>query len=145
MAATIPAPDLGSVRDEWVSSVGVLAQNIRKWSEARGWRVEVEPKHIREEGLGEYEVPIVRIEAPAGLIEFEPIARRILGTTGRIDIYAPGHVLKMLRAATDAPDPVWTIYAPGLYPLYRGLTETNFDALTRTLLELTGFETLATA
>lgn len=90
MTTANPGQDTQAQLQEWQRRLDTLADEIRSWSEARGWLVEVKPAEVRETLLGEYRVPHVRVvrPVPRGEVHVEPIALRIVGGDGRVDVWS---------------------------------------------------------
>lgn len=75
-------------REEWLALVRQLCDDIKSWAEEEHWFVHEDRKTIREEKIGEYEVPVLLIQGGAGRISVEPVGREIVGADGRVDIEA---------------------------------------------------------
>jgi len=73
---------------EWQALVAQLTSQVRAWSEARGWRVDEKTLTLTEEQLGTYEVPMLIMELAQRQVLLEPIARRVIGAQGRVDLYS---------------------------------------------------------
>jgi hypothetical protein len=75
-------------REQWLDRVSRLVDQIEAWAEARGWSTHRDVKAIEERDLGRYTVPTLRVRTPQGEVHVNPIARRIMGADGRVDIEA---------------------------------------------------------
>src|SRR5207249_12291200 len=75
-------------RQDWISRVRALADQVAQWSAAQGWQIDREDKTIEEESLGSYRVPMVRVRLPAGELLLNPIALHVIGGDGRVDLEA---------------------------------------------------------
>lgn len=75
-------------RQEWISRVRALAEQIVEWSTGAGWRVEREEKTVQEELLGRYDVPVLHIHLPGGELVLNPIGLDVIGANGRVDLEA---------------------------------------------------------
>jgi hypothetical protein len=74
------------IRDEWLSAVDALRQQVRGWAEQQGWKVTQTESVVDEEELGTYKVPVLEIDAPEGQLILRPVARLVLGAVGRVDL-----------------------------------------------------------
>ena len=89
-AATADAIDTGE-RDRWVAELGELIGEIAGWARDAGWDVDVTTVRREEADLGEYDAPALRLGRPGGRVYVTPVARRIMGGQGRVDLEAfPG-------------------------------------------------------
>jgi len=75
-------------RQDWLTRVKALADQVEEWAKAEGWPVDRQQKVIREEALGEYTVPLLRVQARGGELHLNPIGLHIIGGNGRVDIEA---------------------------------------------------------
>jgi hypothetical protein len=88
--------DRRKMLEEWQQAVGALLDELR------GHLAEYEndgvltlsPDTIRltEDGLGAYEVPVLKIGAGSAVILVQPLGRLIDATSGRIDMHCQGRV-----------------------------------------------------
>lgn len=70
-------------RQEWVARVHALADQVANWCEAEGWQVERSEETIREDSLGRYNVPVLRIHALGGELLLHPVhCTSLAGTVG---------------------------------------------------------------
>lgn len=74
-------------RDEWLALVENLLGEISQWALSQDWSIHRDHKEIREDPIGLYSAPTLRIRLPGGEIHVEPVALRIVGAKGgRVDI-----------------------------------------------------------
>jgi hypothetical protein len=73
-------------REDWISAVNDLFDEIKKWSKSRGWPVDVQQKDISEPYIGQYKISALFIQSPNGTIHVDPIGCNIIGAEGRVDI-----------------------------------------------------------
>src|SRR5437660_741901 len=77
-----------SERQSWIDAVHELLETTRCWAEEVGWLVDVSDKEITERALGTYVVKQLTVKTPRGVLIMEPVARRVGGADGRVDLYA---------------------------------------------------------
>ena len=58
-------------------AVRQLIDQVAAWAKQRKWAVDRQEKQIRQSRLGDYEVPLLVVRAPAGLVYLEPVARYV--------------------------------------------------------------------
>ena len=97
-----PVEDWEAQRDEWVAAVEKIADEAEAWARERQWLVHRDRKTITEDRIGSYDVPVLTIQAPAGRLILDAIARYIVGASGRIDLCAFPSYEKVLVVRTDA-------------------------------------------
>lgn len=88
------AIDVDKLRGEWLASLEELMSRLREWlstAEKEGlFNLAAERVIRKEDRLGEYEAPALRIETPKGdIIEITPKARYVVGAYGRVDLESP--------------------------------------------------------
>lgn len=76
------------VRDEWLTAIDALRQQVREWAEHQGWTVTESEREVNEYDLGTYTVPVLEIETPSGEVVLEPKGQGTLGGWGRVDLAA---------------------------------------------------------
>ena len=77
------------IRDQWVQDVTDLVHKVEHWSSSQGWETKITPTTLGEEVTGGiYTVDQLTIDAPAGRLVLEPVARGTMGADGRVDLYA---------------------------------------------------------
>jgi hypothetical protein len=74
------------IRDEWLSAIDGLREQVRGWAEQQGWRVTQAEREVTEDEIGTYKVAALEIDAPQGELMLEPIARFVGGAEGRVDL-----------------------------------------------------------
>jgi len=119
-------------RQEWVSRVRALADQLEQWCKAEGWAVEREEKTVREDRLGEYAVPLLRIKLPGGELDLNPIGRDVIGGNGRVDLEA-FPTLSRVKLVGEA-DGRWRIMTDSNVPLRRPWEPATFVQLAHDLL-----------
>lgn len=88
-------------REEWLSAVRELTEQIKIWCAREGWLVDEHPRRIEEESLGSYEASELFVKAPGGRVTVEPVAGDIVGADGRVDICAFPSFARMLLIRRD--------------------------------------------
>src|SRR5271169_5941963 len=74
-------------RDQWLALVENLLGEVSQWALAQDWSIHRDQKEIREDPIGLYSAPTLRIRLPGGEVHVEPVALRIVGSkSGRVDI-----------------------------------------------------------
>jgi hypothetical protein len=117
-------------RQQWIARVRALADQVEQWCRAEGWTVEREDKTVREKTLGEYDVPLLRITAPAGELNLNPVALHVIGGDGRVDLQAFPN-LSRVKLVGEAG--TWKIMADSI-PLRRPWNAETFVQLAQDLL-----------
>lgn len=123
-------------RDAWVQRVGSLVEQIRQWSEAAGWRVELGREAIEERLLGLYEAPSARVSLPPGdlperIVLVVPIALDVAGGDGRVDLegYPTLSRVKLIGGHEG-----WTIITDSNVPLRLPWNAATFTQLAQDLV-----------
>lgn len=93
--------DHQQVREAWISRCANLMATITDWltplHTQRLLEIQSETIPISEDQLGTYEVEALRIVfLQRDIIKFRPVARFIIGASGRVDVVAGGTHLVML-------------------------------------------------
>ena len=78
--------EAAQIRDEWLSAIDALRQQVREWAEKQGWSVTQAEREVTEDEIGTYKVAALEIDAPQGELILEPIARFVGGAAGRVDL-----------------------------------------------------------
>lgn len=88
MTTHAPIPNQQIDLPGWIAAVEQLLNQIAAWSEAENWSVHRDQTSIREEGVGTYTAPTLRIRTPKGRSELfvTPVALRVIGASGRVDL-----------------------------------------------------------
>jgi hypothetical protein len=100
---TMSGLDAHKEREAWVQTVRDFCNEVAIWAASQGWQVKHEEVDRSEEGLGIYRVPMVTIQTGGGAVMVEPVAREVMGATGRIDLFAYPTLFRVmvLRSAQD--------------------------------------------
>lgn len=97
------------IREEWLSAVHELAEQVREWAEQQGWTVEQTEREIAEEQIGTYQVPVLEISTSKGEVMLQPVGQDVLGGRGRVDLSAyPTQYRVLLLWKGDSDWIVWT-------------------------------------
>lgn len=105
----------------WGQSVNWLSKAISDWVkpyEAEGLITsEIAKFRIKEDPFGEYIFNIIQLRAGNHTILFQPIARFVSGSTGRVDMYVegrggPDERYRLLRKSRDGEEERWGIIKP---------------------------------
>jgi hypothetical protein len=124
--------DSAQQRDQWISRIKSVIEEVTGWAEAEGWRSERDCKTIEEKTLGEYEAPRLTIYMPEGEILVQPVALRTLsGNNGRIDIEA---IPTLSRVKLLGRPEGWTIMTDSRVPLRLPWNRETFVQLAKDLL-----------
>ncbi|QEH34604.1 hypothetical protein OJF2_31450 [Aquisphaera giovannonii] len=84
--------DPEAVKVEWLSRLDKLVGEVEGWARASGWRTRRIQKTINERQLGEYKAPVLLMEKDAIEVVLNPVARRVPGADGAVDLYlAPAY------------------------------------------------------
>jgi hypothetical protein len=137
-------------RDEWISAVDRLNQQIRSWlSQADPDHEVLEvrelPCQLREEGIGSYDVRGLLISLGRREIRVEPIARHVAGPLsatgvihvsrayGRVDLTDGLQKFMIFRVEKD-PEDRWSIVEQDGYRV-NAFDQVAFEEAFKTLLE----------
>ncbi len=93
--------DWEAKRDEWVAAIDRLSTDVESWAKEQQWLVQRGRKTVAEDRIGCYEVPVLTIQTSAGPLILDPIARYIVGSSGRIDLCAFPSFERVLIVRTD--------------------------------------------
>jgi hypothetical protein len=90
-------------REEWIETIHELFVQITGWAAARKWTVSTKSLELTEDLLGTYQVPSLTLQTGRGAVMLEPVARRVMGAAGRIDLYAYPSLFRvmLLRSTKD--------------------------------------------
>ena len=133
-AAQAPA-DWNTVLVDWTRNLRQVLDTMRAWLDADAFkkflRVESFTVSLSEDHLGSYEVPALRILAPAGrTVEINPRARLVSGAQGRIDMRSgPNRAILVL-----GQDGLWRF--PATYVSGRSEVVLSEDSFSEALREL---------
>ena len=125
------------VREEWITAVEQLVQQIMEWTkDEEGWTVQLEYRDIREEGIGLYRIPDATISTPQGRLLLEVSARGYSDAAGRVELAAwPTFYRVHLLHRIGQLD--WTIYTDSGISLHYPWTKETFITLAKDLLAAT--------
>lgn len=118
-------------RQEWITRVNGLADQIRTWAVAEGWQVQQGSKTIQEPQLGEYQVPVLTIRLPGGELMINPIGLHIVRGGGRVDIEATPTLNRVKLIGSNG---TWIVMTDSNVPLRMDWTAQRFAELARDLL-----------
>lgn len=95
------AIDREAVRQEWISNCSKVMLRVTEWLkplENKNYlKIQSETISIREEQLGEYEAPALRLVfVKSQILTVRPVGRFILGAQGRVDMASGSTLLVML-------------------------------------------------
>jgi len=111
------------IRDEWTASVEQLVGDAESWAGKQDWAVRREAKSIREDRLGQYTVPRLLIQATAGRLLLDPVARYVPGVLGVVDLYVlPSYDAVMISRADDG----WRLHPIGPDDIAQPWSEKTF-------------------
>ncbi len=94
--------DPANERQQWSQLVSEFCDQVRGWAEEAGWQVTRKTLDRTEEVLGTYEVPMLIIQTATRAVMVEPVARMIMGATGRIDVYAYPTLFRVMLLRSGA-------------------------------------------
>ncbi len=117
------------IRDEWVAIVDALYHQVEGWAKALDWATRRDPEWFDEPGLGRYQVWRLLVHAPEGRLVFKPVARRVTGAQGLIDLFVLPSYDPMLLVRHD--DGEWRIHSFADTSDSRPWAESTFVALAR--------------
>ena len=92
----------------WRERLASLTAEVRRWAESEKWPVSAEEKAIEEPGLPPYAATLLHIQTPQGRVDLEPIAFRVLGTGGRVELAAWPSLNRVSLQAKNGSWVVWT-------------------------------------
>lgn len=79
--------DVEAETSEWLGHLDNLVSDVEGWAKASGWRTRRIEKTVSERPLGKYRVPVLLLEKDAVEVVLNPVARRIPGADGAVDLY----------------------------------------------------------
>jgi hypothetical protein len=118
-------------RQKWIDRVTALADQVAKWSQAKGWNVERYSQSIQERVFGAYSAPALKIHLPNGEILLTPIALRTLGGNGRVDLEG---IPTLSRVKLIGDEGRWSIMTDSNVPLRQDWNRKTFTQLVHDLL-----------
>ena len=81
------ATDLPAEVADWLGYLNNLVESVQEWSAASGWRGRLTSKHMAENGLGRYEVPVLVLDRDDAEVSLVPVARQVPGADGLVDLF----------------------------------------------------------
>lgn len=121
------------VKNEWVQTLEAFMNDIRKWlskqEEDGVVQIKREEIEIREDHLGSYQAPQLRIFIGTSEVKIQPIGRLIIGAIGRIDITSFADSYIVLRSS----DGGWK-YRESLQKEYVPFNEKSFADILKGML-----------
>ena len=123
---------VNTLREEWLSDVNGLVDQVTAWSEETSWTVQRTEGEATEEEFGTYPVPVLTIETPFGRLIMEPQAVNA-GGKGRVKLYAASTLyrVRLLRGDSDGE---WKILTDSGIALRQPWTQETFVRLAEDLL-----------
>jgi hypothetical protein len=125
------SPTLRKRRDDWIARTTSLVEQIAKWSDSEGWKVERATEDVTETLLGTYTVPTASIRLPGGNLVVVPVAHRVAGGDGRVDLEALPTLARVKLIDTSDG---WKAYADPNVPLRIPWNRKSFVQLAYDLL-----------
>jgi len=92
----------GQAREEWLAAVRQLVDQVAAWARDQKWAVDRQEKPLRESRLGDYDVPVLVVRAPEGLVYLDPVARYVAKADGRVDLYSFPSMNRMMLVRVDS-------------------------------------------
>lgn len=117
-------------RNEWISLVTALIDDITNWCEELGWSASRASKQITEEHIGSYEAPCLTIHAPSGRIHIDPVGVNIIGAQGRVDILSFPNLNRLLLVRKDN---CWALFTESRVPWPQQWSKTVFFEIIQSL------------
>jgi hypothetical protein len=88
-------------KENWINNLDQLIDQIKTWSDEKGWLSEKNKKTIREEYIGQYTASSLIVKTPQGAITIDPVGRNIIGAEGRVDLVSFPSFNRMLLVRID--------------------------------------------
>lgn len=82
-----PTADPAAARDEWVAAVTALVERVEGWCKELDWATRRAPKTIKDETLGEYDVPMLLMQYWNAKLMLNPDGPFTVGADGRVNLY----------------------------------------------------------
>lgn len=83
-----PVDNWQQVRDAWIAEIDQMAGDVERWAKENDWDTKRDTQEIVEDEIGRYALAVVRVQSMHGRLYFDPIARFLMGASGRIEIIA---------------------------------------------------------
>lgn len=83
-------------RDEWINEVKKLYEEVAGWFtdllDSGFMHIGIRSKTVIEDYIGKYDIDVMEMDLSVyPSVVMEPVARNVLGYSGRIDLYLKGH------------------------------------------------------
>jgi len=106
--------------DDWLARLDALMTDIRRWAADHGWQAEdAAPIPMHEEpmqraGVPEHQQPALHLRDPSGReVWVQPKALWVIGANGRVDIFSPLGIYRLIDRADPFAAPEWVLYQLG--------------------------------
>jgi len=129
-----PVDNWQQVRDSWVAEVEQMAGEIERWAKENDWDTKRETKEVVEDEIGKYALPVVRIQSMHGRLYFDPIARFLMGASGRVEIIATPSFYQVVLVKENGK---WQFLDENLKPLKKTWTREDFAEVAVRLMKKT--------
>lgn len=96
-------------REQWLADLRALLDQLKKWLEPatrEGLKVEEYDRTVREGLLGSYSAPALKLTFGSTEAHIVPVARYVVGGTGRVDVEFPGGRILLIRQGDEGQ---WTV------------------------------------
>lgn len=117
-------------RQTWRAAVEELTAQVEAWARGRNWAVRREAKQVHESRLGTYTLPALSILAPAGQLQFDPVARDIVRGEGRVDLLGWPSLTRMMLIRTSGQ---WVLKTDSGVEWPEGWSEATFARMAELL------------
>ncbi|MCX7751179.1 MAG: hypothetical protein N2320_06575, partial [Candidatus Bipolaricaulota bacterium] len=91
-------------RDQWLADLRALLDQLKTWLEPatqEGLMVEEYDHTVREGLLGTYNAPALKLSFGTTETHIVPVARYVVGGTGRVDVEFPGGRILLIRQGVE--------------------------------------------
>ncbi len=82
-----PVANWEQVRDEWLSRLSALTDEVERWAQELGWSTRRMEFKLDDSQIGTYRAPALLMQEGNIRILLEPIARFVPGADGVVDLY----------------------------------------------------------
>src|SRR5665213_2832472 len=76
-----------TLRDEWLSRLTDLIENVKSWVEEIGWSTRRIEKRLQDSQIGDYHAPALLLQIETDRVLLDPIGRSAPGVDGVVDLY----------------------------------------------------------
>ena len=129
-----PVNNWQHVRDAWIAEIEQMAADLERWAVENDWDIKRDTKEIVEDEIGKYVVPVVRVQTMHGRLYFDPIARFLMGASGRIEIVATPSFWQAVLMKVDGR---WQFFTEDLKELNKTWSREDFIDVATLLLKKT--------